>query len=96
MIAHSDVKTETATIWSTPCALAGIYLVPDGTNAVTIDIYDGTSTSGRKVIPQVVQAGNGGPFSLQFPKAIFCPSGIHVVVAVAGAGTVAYTVFIEV
>ena len=91
----SEVKTASALIYTGPCVLGGILMALDGTNAVTLDVYDGVDATGRKVIPQLVipSSATVRVFSLDFgPDGKEMYTGIYVVIAVAGGGTASYTV----
>jgi hypothetical protein len=68
-----------------------LVIMPDGTNDVTLSIYDNTAASGTEVTPTFVFDGDGGPQATP-PVWVFVDTGIYVSVSVAGAGTVAYTV----
>ena len=90
-----STKTADAAITSGRVDFHGITVTPDGTNAVTVAIYDNTTGSGSKLAPSMTFAGNGGTqfYAPPYPKA--CLNGIYVDVTVAGGGTVEYTVDYE-
>ena len=93
---YSAVQTATANVLTGKGALYGILIATDGTNAVTLDIYDGTSTAGTKLMPQVVittSATNRGA-AIDFGESgVGFATGIHVVATCAG--TVGYTLYYE-
>jgi hypothetical protein len=68
-----------------------IIIQPDGTNDVTLSIYDNTAASGTEITPTFVFAGDDGAAATP-PVWIYVNTGIYVSVSVAGAGTVDYTV----
>lgn len=77
-----------------PCKFHGIILNTDGTNNVTLNIYDNASAaSGKVVIPtDTVILGAARTFSLSYDPPIRMGNGIYVDVSVAGAGTCAFQV----
>lgn len=87
----SGEKTADATILSGSGWFRQIIITPDGTNAVTVTIYDNTASSGTKIINTMTFAGDGGTQATP-PAWVAVNTGIYVDVTVAGAGTVAYTV----
>jgi hypothetical protein len=85
----SGEKTADALIMSGSGWFHQILVTPDGTNAVTVTVYDNTSGSGTKVIETMTFAGDGGTQATP-PIWIYCSTGIYVDVTVAGGGSVAY------
>jgi hypothetical protein len=90
--AHSSgEQTATATILTGDGYFHQIIVQPDGTNDVTISIYDSTAATGTEITPTFVFDGDGGAQATP-PVWIYVNTGIYVVVSVAGAGTVDYVV----
>jgi hypothetical protein len=91
----STVKTATALIYTGDIQFNGIIIATDGTNAVTLDVYDGTTTAGTKVIPQLVipSSATNRSFALSVDPGIHMYTGIYVVISVAGSGSASYTVY---
>lgn len=91
----SAVKTATALIYTGETLFTGILIATDGTNAVTLDVYDGTSASGTKIIPQQVipSSAVNRSWALGIDPGVLVRTGIYVVVSVAGGGSCSYTVY---
>lgn len=73
----------------------GIVVRTDGANDVTLNVYDGTSSSGKRLTtPDIVIKGSSfqSGWAINMDPAITYDSGIYVSVSVAGGGTCAYTV----
>ena len=92
----SDVKTTDASC--TPSGASGSFLgiivVTDGTNSVTIDIYDNTAGSGTKLIPTwvVTTSGSNRVQAIGFDAGdVRYHNGIYV--DVTTSGTVSYMVY---
>ena len=78
------------------CAFHGIVLKTDGSNNVTLNIYDNTAASGTKLIPtDFVVPGSDYYFGYSPPKAIKCSNGVYISVSVAGGGSCAFQVFYD-
>ncbi len=73
--------------------LYGILVATDGTNAVTIDVYDSLSGSGTKVIPTIVipTSATMRGTAINFENPVQIRTGIYV--DVTTSGTVGYTVY---
>jgi len=84
-------ETATATVTTVSSYFYGVLVTPDGTNDVTITVYNGTSTSGDKITPAMTFAGDGGTQYLPLQNPIACPHGVHVVATTTG--TVEYVVY---
>lgn len=87
----SGELTTDSTVLSGAGYFRQILIVPDGTNAVTVSVYDNTTSAGTKILPTMTFAGDGGP-QVSPPVWISVNTGIRVDVTVAGGGTVAYAV----
>ena len=85
----SDEQSADATILTGTGFFHQIVVMPDGTNDVTVSIYDNTASSGVELLPTLTFAGNGGPQASP-PVWIIVEKGIRV--DVTTVGTVAYTV----
>ena len=91
----SGEKTASAVILAAPGAFVGISVATDGTNAVTLDIYDkATAATGTKLIATTVipTSATNRSWALEFLHPKWCDNGIYVVVTPAGGGTCAYVV----
>lgn len=91
----SAVKTASAEITSGKSTFIGILVTNDGTNAVTINIYDNTSGSGTKIVPTLYISASASTrnWALDVSPGLKANTGIYVDVSVAGGGTCEYQVF---
>ena len=91
----SAVKTASALIYTGNALFQGILIATDGTNAVTLDVYDGTTTGGTKVIPQTVipSSSTNRSWALSIDPGLLVRTGIYVAISVAGGGSASYTVY---
>jgi len=90
----TDVETASAIAFNGSCWFNGIAVRTDGTNAVTLNIYDGIAASAIRLIPtNMAIDGDANYFGYKPPFPIRCRTGIYVAVAIAGGGTCAYQVF---
>jgi len=90
----STSQTASAAIATSPGYLHGIVVITDGTNSVTVDIYDNASAaSGTKLIPQwiVTTSSSNRAQSYSIDPPIKFSNGIYVVVTTSG--TVTYMVY---
>lgn len=85
----SDEQTADATILSGSGYFKQIIVMPDGTNDVTVSVYDNTASSGKELLPTLTFAGDGGPQASP-PVWIAVDTGIRV--DITTVGTVAYVV----
>jgi len=89
----SGEKTADAAIMTTSGAFYGIVVMPDGTNDVTVSVYDNASAAaGTELVPTLTFAGDGGAQWFAPPYPIHCFNGIYVDVTVGGGGSVGYSV----
>lgn len=88
-VISSGEKTADATVLTGGGYFKQIVVMPDGTNDVTVSVYDNTASSGTKLLPTLTFAGNGGPQASP-PIWVRVDTGIRV--DITTAGTVAYTV----
>ena len=95
MAETSDIETGDKLIYTGKGLLGGIVLVLDGTNSVTVSIYDGTSSSGRALTPPMIFTTSSttriGAFGID-PSESF-KDGLYV--DITTAGTVSYIVYYE-
>ena len=90
---QSAEKTATATITTGAGVFHGLIVSSDGTNAVTVDIYDNTSAAGKLMIPTwtVTTSSSNRVQSLSIGPPVKFTNGIHVVITCAG--TMSYMVY---
>lgn len=96
-ITPSLIKTNSSMIINRVGFFHGITVITDGTNIPTIDIYDNTVASGRRLIPTwpvpTVTVNRSITYDMSPP--IKVQNGIYVGVSVAGGGTVTYMVYYQ-
>ena len=96
-ITPSADKTASAVVDADNGAFNGILVVTDGTNAVTLDIYDTNVAvaSGRKLVPQITipTGASNRLFVLSFDPPLPYKIGCYVVVTCVG--TVTYKTYTE-
>ena len=85
----SGEKTADATILTGVGYFHQILIMPDGTNDVTVSIYDNTASSGTKLFPTMTFSGTGGA---QASAPVWIPVNTGIRVDITTAGTVAYVV----
>ena len=92
---YADIQTGSALISTGWTEFHGIVATGDGTNAITVDIYDNTSAAGSKIVPTITFAQSATTKTQAYGVStpVQCRTGIYVNVSVAGAGTVSYTVY---
>lgn len=63
-----------------PCAFMGIVLQTNGTNDITLNIYDNDEASGNKLIPTdtVIEGNPKRLWSLAYDPGIRCVTGVYV------------------
>ena len=67
------------------CAFGGIIVKTDGINDVTVNVYDNTTNSGKKLIPDnVVVKGSSGIDGLGYDPPVYAEKGIYVEVVTSG------------
>ena len=86
----SGEKTADATILTGTGYFHQIIVMPDGTNDVTVTVYDNTASSGTKILPTMTFSGTGGAQATP-PVWVGVNTGIRV--DITTVGTVAYTVY---
>lgn len=93
----SDQQTASAIIMAREGRFFGLLVTPDGTNNITITVYDNASAaSGKKLVTDLVIAGNGGSQMWGPPiEPVDCANGIYVDMSVAGGGTGKYVAYHE-
>jgi hypothetical protein len=93
----SGSKTASGVIMAGPGRWFGTVVTPDGSNDVTVTMYDNASAgSGTKLAPSMTFAGDGGTQALQPPiEPVDCINGIYVTATVAGGGTVEFVTYYE-
>jgi hypothetical protein len=89
----SGVKTASAVISKYPCLVTDLAVYTDGTNAVTITLYNSSTatTSGKTVLAKSVVIGAsyaGGNF---IPTPIVASEGVYMTLSGTGGSTIVYT-----
>jgi len=75
------------------CVFKGIIFKTDGTNDVTVTVYDNTSASGNKLTPEsFVIEGSARVFALSYEPGVLAVNGIYVAMSVAGGGEASFQV----
>jgi hypothetical protein len=81
----SGLKSADALIRTGPVILAGVHIITDQTNDLTLTIYDNTAASGTEVFKQIVTGENDSiPYSMP-DNGIYCKNGIYADVTGTGA-----------
>lgn len=90
----SESKTASALIKTGACAFAGLIVVTDGTNEVTVNIYDNIEASGsdRFCPTDMPIRGAAKVFTLDYEPPIQGKTGIYVKISIAGGGSCSYQV----
>ncbi|MCE5265727.1 MAG: hypothetical protein LLG97_19635 [Deltaproteobacteria bacterium] len=74
-------------------AFYGIVVVTDGTNNITLNVYDNTAAAGSTLVPaDTVILGGDRIWTFSWDPAIKCTTGIYVSISVAGGGTAKWKV----
>lgn len=91
----SGQQTADGVVMASDGRFFGITITPDGSNNVTVTVYDSASAaSGTKITPDIVVAGNGGTQEWSPPiEPVDCIEGIYV--DITTDGTVKYNVYYE-
>jgi hypothetical protein len=79
----------TTTVYSGKGTLNAITVISDGTNAVTLTVYDNTAGSGT-VLAKALVSGAVGVYHMPFPTHVRCDNGITVVLAGTGSGAIVF------
>lgn len=75
----------------------GFIMKTDGTNDVTINVYDNTVASGTALMPtDCVILGANRLYTFSYDPPVPCNTGIYVEVTVAGGGSCSYQVLYEI
>jgi hypothetical protein len=93
-VRQSATQTGDAAVVTGPGVFHGIMVITDGTNAVTMDIYDNASAaSGTKLIPTwtITTSSTNRAQTISFFPPVRFLNGIYV--DITCAGTVAYMVY---
>lgn len=78
------------------CIFLGLAVTTDGSNDVTVNIYDNTAASGNKLGPTDITAkATDENFGYKPPKPLPCDTGIYVNISVAGEGTCSWVVYYD-
>lgn len=92
---QSAEKTASAAITSGAAVFHGLVVMSDGTNEITVNGYDNTSNSGKKLFPTwtVTTSSSNRAQALSIMPPVKCTVGIYIEVTVGGGGTVAYMAY---
>ena len=92
-VLYSAVKTSDALITTGPGYFYGITVTGDGTNAITVDVHNGTTTSGDKIAPTLnfPQSASTKTQTYSVDPPVYCATGIYV--NITTSGTLSYTVY---
>lgn len=91
-LVSSGVKLTSAAISAVPCFFGGINVWADGTNAITVAIYDDNAAAQGTVLHKVRLAATGGPYSWQPFPAVQAKVGVYVEITGGGtSGCIVYT-----
>ena len=95
IVQQSDSETASALIYTGACNFHGIIVCTDGTNDITLNIYDNIAGSGTKIIPETIIPTSADIRSqhIKFPTPVKCSTGLYV--TVSGSGTESYMVYYE-
>lgn len=89
----STPATASGAAVSGSAAFYGLIVITDGTNDVTVTVYDNTAASGTLLMPtSFVIPGTAKIWTLSYNPAIKCNTGIYVLLSVAGGGSATYQV----
>lgn len=88
-----STQTASALIASSDGIFGGIIIATDGTNAVTLTIYDGTDATGTKMFPAmtITTSSTDRIQAISFPVRYY--EGLYI--AITCSGTCEYTVYFE-
>ena len=94
-IATHSIQTESASIATGRGFFYGIIVRTDGTNNVTLNVYDSGAASGNRLLPSNIVingVNNVSGWAFGTDPALKFTAGIYVDASVAGGGTVEYEV----
>lgn len=81
----SGNKTADALIFAEEGSFHGIALVADGTNAITVSIYDNTTNSGKLLVPTFIVPGTAtAGYSLSISPPVRFNNGVYVDITCSG------------
>ena len=92
-MSYTATLTDDAAAVSNPGYLYGIVFVTDGSNALSVDIYDSGSATGTKLVPTLQLAASPRIQTLNFDPPVPYNTGVYVDVTVSGGGSIAYMVY---
>lgn len=91
-VTSSGQETASKAIRTSRCAFAGIIVATDGTNDVTVDVYDNADgATGTRLVPQFVVDGADDIGGILFEPVVKCQRGIYV--DITTAGTCKYVIY---
>jgi len=93
--ASAVYEADQAAIFTGRGLFQGILITTDGTNDITVGVYDKATVATPLLIPTFVVLGTSKTFALSFSPGIAFSTGLSVAFSVAGAGTGSYQVFYD-
>jgi hypothetical protein len=75
------------------CVFKGVWVATDGTNDVTVNVYDGSTAAGKKLIPSIVIPGESRYGGAMFDPGVLINTDIYV--SVDTSGTVSWQVYFD-
>jgi len=89
----SGEGTSSKALGTGQCVFKGIWVATDGTNAVTVNVYDASTATGKKLVPSFTVPG-----ASMYGGAMFDPGVLvnnDVFVDVSTSGTVSWQVYFD-
>ncbi len=93
--ASSIYTADQAAVYTGRGLFKGMLITTDGTNNVTVSVYDNTANSGTKIIPTFVALGSSYTTAVSYDPGVAFATGISVDVTIAGGGTASYQVLYD-
>jgi len=87
----AELAAGTTTIKTGPGVFVGLVMKPDGANAVTVDVYDNTAGSGKRIGGGRVPSTSSGVLP---PSLVGASFGVGLTVVVAGTGAAVFVYYV--
>ena len=79
-----------------PGLFYGIIVLTDGTNNVTVNVYDNTAASSTKLIPtDFIVSGSNRSLAISYDPGVKFSTGIYVDISVAGGGSCSFQILYD-